>query len=142
MSDHTIHVTHLNDDSISLSGYVHGYDEYQQCGFTERIPSATFAAALTRNPDIALTFDFVGEPIARTRDGTLLLACDKHGLKADAIVEARHENDVADHQFALARRDLDDEWSDAGDRKCRVITVLELCNIGIVEKPPREEGST
>jgi phage head maturation protease len=138
MIDRTIHITPVNDNIIALSGYVHGYEETQQVGFTEIIPRETFEAASVE-AGTALVFDFsrdINDAIAYTKDGTLMLSCDDTGLKVDAIVNAEYQTRLTGCDFALSFRAMHDEWTMYNkDGNHRVITEITLVDIGVVQKP-------
>ena len=55
-----------------LSGYAALVEEpYQVAGFEETLARGSFRATLARKPDVRLTVDHEGLPLARTTNGTL-----------------------------------------------------------------------
>ena len=142
MIDRTIRITPINDESIALSGYVYDYGENPipppNPFFYERIPRETFEAALRQNPNAALRFNYTGDEIANTADGSLLLLAEDTGLHIDAIVDKRHENDLHDRIFALSFDTHGEEWT-YDERNHRLITQLVLRDIGVIQKVPDQQ---
>jgi len=85
-----LHVTH-NDDAVVIEGYVATYDEPRSIGgddgWTEIWASKACSRSVSRDPDVRLTADGVGEPLARSKAGTLELTSDDYGLHVKATVD-------------------------------------------------------
>ena len=143
MIDRTVHIAAVNDDTIEIFGYVYGYEESTQLGFSERIPRETFEDALHDIGSTTVVFDFSTQEedvIARVVDGTLLLSCDDTGLKVEALMSNEHEKQLKNTDFALAHNDLQDEWTyddhplDGEVGKHRTVTKIKLLDIGVIQK--------
>lgn len=86
---------------VVVEGYVVTYDEPRtvagDAGWTEVWHPGACAASVGRNPDVRLTLNGEGEPIARSKAGTLELSSDDYGVKVRATIDAAtpHGEEVA-----------------------------------------------
>lgn len=123
-----------------LVGYASTFDQPYQVGrgdfgFTEVVDRNAFARTLGRSPDVRLLVDHQGQPLARTKSGTLQLSTDDRGLLVRAQLEPS-DPDVQRIIPKLRRGDLDqmsfaffvpadgDEWN--SDFTVRTLRNVEL----------------
>lgn len=80
-----------SDDKVAVSGYVAVYDEPRLVGgapgWTEIWSPGACARSVGRGPDVRMTVNWQGEPVARSKAGTLTLVSDDYGLRFDATVD-------------------------------------------------------
>lgn len=123
-------------DGPTLEGYAAMFDQDYDLGpFRERIDSGAFKRTLGTGPDVRLLINHDGEPLARTKSGTLDLSTDSTGLHVRARLEPS-DPDVQRLLPKMRRGDLDqmsfafrvpkggDSWSD--DFTQRTLHNIEL----------------
>lgn len=100
-------VTH-GDDQITVEGYVAVYDEPRNVGgddgWTEIWAPKAATRSVSRDPDVRLTLNGEGEPLARSKAGNLELISDDYGLHVKASIDpaSQRGEDIA---LALQRGD-------------------------------------
>lgn len=130
------------DDKVVVEGYVVTYDEPRtvadEKGWTEIWSPGACARSVGRDPDVRLTLNREGEPLARSKAGTLELTSDDYGLHVKAIIDAStpRGEDVA---LALQRNEQVDvivgmdvtkqHWGD--DHKHRTVDEIYLHDIDL-----------
>lgn len=120
----------------TLEGYAATFNQPYDLGpFREQIHPAAFNRTLGTNPDVRLLIDHEGQPLARTKSGTLTLSADPQGLRIRAELDPS-DPDVQRLLPKMRRGDLDqmsfafrvpkggDEWSD--DYSMRTLRNVEL----------------
>jgi HK97 family phage prohead protease len=79
------------DDAVVVSGYVMVYDEPRsvagEAGWTEIWAPGACSRSVGRSPDVRLTLNGEGEPLARSKAGTLELTSDDYGLHITATID-------------------------------------------------------
>lgn len=79
------------DDAVEVSGYVAVYDEPRQvgddAGWTEIWAPGACKRSVDRDPDVRLTLNSEGEPLARSKAGSLELTSDDYGLRIKATID-------------------------------------------------------
>ena len=116
--------------------------------YNEVIAPGAFDAVLAKNPDVRFLINHDGVPLARTKNGTITLSVDEHGL--------RHESQLVDTQlgrdtYAMIKRgDIDqmsfaftverEEWNE-GDQTRTILEVRDLYDIAAVTYPAYEGAS-
>lgn len=147
----------MRDDQASgapiLEGYAATFNvEYDLGTFREKIDPTAFARTLTNGPDVRLLVDHVGQPLARTKSGTLTLSTDSRGLHARAMLDPA-DPDVQRLLPKMRRGDLDqmsfafrvpkggDSWSD--DYSQRTIREASLAggDVSVVTYPANPDTS-
>lgn len=136
-----------------LEGYAATFNEEYDLGpFRERIDPAAFNRTLGTGPDVRLLIDHEGQPLARTKSGTLELSPDSRGLQVRATLDPS-DPDVQRLLPKMRRGDLDqmsfafrvpsggDEW-DAGYR-LRTLRTVELNggDVSVVTYPANPQTS-
>jgi HK97 family phage prohead protease len=100
----------MRDDSAGapiLEGYAATFNqEYDLGPFRERIDPSAFTRTLSNGPDVRLLVDHEGQPLARTKSGTLTLSTDSQGLHARATLDPA-DPDVQRLLPKMRRGDLD-----------------------------------
>jgi hypothetical protein len=101
----------MRDDSTTGAPTLEGYaatfnQEYDLGPFRERIDPGAFARTLSNGPDVRLLIDHEGQPLARTKSGTLQLSTDSQGLHARATLDPA-DPDVQRLLPKMRRGDLD-----------------------------------
>ena len=101
----------MRDDSTTGAPILEGYaatfnQEYDLGPFRERIDPGAFTRTLSMNPDVRLLIDHEGQPLARTKSGTLTLAPDTQGLQVRAMLDPS-DPDVQRLLPKMRRGDLD-----------------------------------
>lgn len=90
-----------------VEGYAATFDEpYDMGPFLEVIDKRAFNRTLGTNPDVRLLVDHEGQPLARTKSGTLELGTDDHGLHIRAELDPS-DPDVQRLVPKMRRKDLD-----------------------------------
>jgi HK97 family phage prohead protease len=134
----------MRDDATTgapiLEGYAATFDPngYDMGPFVERIDPGAFAQTLRAVPDVRLLIDHEGQPLARTKSGTLTLQPDSTGLHARATLDPS-DPDVQRLLPKMRRGDLDqmsfafrvapdgDQWDyPAGAKPLRTLRELNL----------------
>lgn len=91
----------------TLEGYAATFNQDYDLGpFVERIAPEAFARTLSNGPDVRLLVDHEGQPLARTKSGTLQLSTDSRGLHARATLDSS-DPDVQRLLPKMRRGDLD-----------------------------------
>ena len=130
-----------------LSGYAATFNQLYDLGpFREKIDPAAFTRTLEGAPDVRLLIDHEGQPLARTKSGTLRLSVDNIGLRIDANLDPT-DPDVQRLSPKMRRGDLDqmsfafrvpaggDAWSDDySERTLREIN-LQGGDVSVVTYP-------
>jgi HK97 family phage prohead protease len=90
-----------------FEGYAATFNqEYDLGPFVERIAPTAFEKTLAAGPDVRLLIDHEGQPLARTKSGTLTLSADSQGLHARATLDPT-DPDVQRLLPKMRRGDLD-----------------------------------
>lgn len=130
-----------------LGGYAATFNQLYDLGpFREKIDPAAFTRTLEGAPDVRLLIDHEGQPLARTKSGTLRLSVDTVGLRVDADLDPS-DPDVQRLAPKMRRGDLDqmsfafrvpaggDAWSDDySERTLREIN-LQGGDVSVVTYP-------
>jgi len=94
-------------DGLVISGYAATFGSVYDMGpFREQVDRAAFRDTLDQRADVRLLVDHAGQPLARTRSGTLTLSADDHGLLMRATLEPT-DPDVQCLVPKMRRGDLD-----------------------------------
>jgi len=125
-----------NGTEIRLVGYASRFSTpYEVGGFTETVAPGAFTSTLAGRPDVRLLIDHEGQPLARTKSGTLRLTQDGLGLKVESTLDAT-DPDVQRLLPKMRRGDLDqmsfafriapggDSWND--DYTVRTVRSVDL----------------
>jgi HK97 family phage prohead protease len=99
----------VREDSgtLTLEGYASTFNEFYDLGaFRERVAPTAFARTLANGPDVRLLIDHEGQPLARTKSGTLVLSTDDSGFKMRATLDPT-DPDVQRLVPKMRRGDLD-----------------------------------
>lgn len=121
---------------VNIEGYATTFgQEYDMGAFRELVHPDAFTRTLSTNPDVRFLVDHAGQPLARTKSGTLTLTPDSTGMHMRAGVDPS-DPDVQRLLPKMRRGDLDqmsfafrvptggDEWSeDYGLRTLREINM-------------------
>jgi len=112
------------NEGFTLRGYVAVHDQtsHDLGGFREQIAAGAFDEVLATNPDVHLTWDHDTRYVAaRTKNNTLHLSSDEHGLLIDAQVgnytwakdlrTALERGDINQGSFAFTVADDGDEYA-------------------------------
>lgn len=95
------------DGGPTLVGYAATFNEpYDMGPFREVILPGAFTRTLSTGPDVRLLIDHEGQPLARTKSGTLQLSEDDHGLQVRATLD-ESDPDVQRLLPKMRRGDLD-----------------------------------
>lgn len=132
------------DGKMKLAGYAAVFnDSSVPLPFSERIAPGAFRKTLSETPDVRLLINHEGLPLARTKNGTLLLTEDEVGLRFEAelpdTTEARdlwtlvQRGDV--DQMSFAFRVIRQKWNQ--DRTERTLTEVSLADgdVSVVTYP-------
>lgn len=80
-----------NQDAVKIAGYAVTYDEPRtvagDAGWTENWMPGACTGSVSRKPDVRLTLNGEGEPLARSMAGTLALRSDDYGLHVEATID-------------------------------------------------------
>jgi HK97 family phage prohead protease len=150
----------MRDDSTTgaptLEGYAATFDAdgegYDLGPFRERIHPQAFHRTLSNGPDVRLLIDHEGQPLARTKSGTLQLSTDSTGLHARATLDPS-DPDVQRLLPKMRRGDLDqmsfafrvpkggDSWNE--DMTLRTIHEASLAggDVSVVTYPANPDTS-
>lgn len=131
------------DNTVHISGYVNAVERESRPVITphgrvvEKIRQRAFADALTRAGNIPLTVDHTDKIVADTKNGTLRLAEDAIGLRAETtvtdpeVVAAARQKQIRGWSFGMLR--VVDEVESRADRlPLRIIKALDLDHITLV----------
>lgn len=102
----------MRDDSTTgaptLEGYAATFGRpYDMGPFCEQVDRRAFDRTLGLSPDVRLLVDHTGQPLARTKSGTLALSVDDSGLHARATLDPA-DPDVQRLLPKMRRGDLDE----------------------------------
>jgi len=102
----------MRDDSTTgaptLEGYAATFGRpYDMGPFCEQVDRRAFDLTLGLSPDVRLLVDHTGQPLARTKSGTLALSVDDSGLHARATLDPA-DPDVQRLLPKMRRGDLDE----------------------------------
>jgi HK97 family phage prohead protease len=141
----------MRDDSATGAPVLQGYaatfnQEYDLGPFRERIAPGAFTRSLGSGADVRLLVDHTGQPLARTKSGTLKLSSDGVGMRAEATLDPT-DPDVQRLLPKMRRGDLDqmsfafrvpkggDSWSD--DMSLRTLNEVNLAggDVSVVTYP-------
>jgi len=125
-----------SDGMVNIEGYATTFgQEYDMGAFRELVHPDAFTRTLSTNPDVRFLVDHAGQPLARTKSGTLALVPDTTGLLMRAKVDPS-DPDVQRLLPKMRRGDLDqmsfafrvpakgDEWAeDYGLRTLREVNI-------------------
>ena len=133
-----------------FEGYASVFDTpYNMGPFWEQVDKRAFNRTLGQNPDVRLLVDHAGQPLARTKSGTLQLHADTRGLHAKATLDPT-DPDVQRLLPKMRRGDLDqmsfsfrvagsqgDDWEYGSERTLRTLRELSLADqdVSIVTYP-------
>ena len=107
-----------------------------------------FDAVLAKNPDVRFLINHDGVPLARTKNGTITLSVDDHGLRQESqVVDTQLGRDT----YAMIKRgDIDqmsfaftverEEWNE-GTQTRTILQVRDLYDIAAVTYPAYEGAS-
>jgi HK97 family phage prohead protease len=94
-------------DGPTLHGYAATFNQAYDLGsFKEQIDPGAFSRTLGTKPDVRLLIDHEGQPLARTKSGTLKLSTDGQGLQVRATLDPT-DPDVQRLLPKMRRGDLD-----------------------------------
>jgi HK97 family phage prohead protease len=144
----------MRDDATTgapvFEGYASVFDTPYDLGpFWEQVDQRAFNRTLGQNPDVRLLVDHQGQPLARTKSGTLQLHADTRGLHAKATLDPT-DPDVQRLLPKMRRGDLDqmsfsfrvagadgDTWDYGSNRTLRTLKELSLADqdVSIVTYP-------
>jgi HK97 family phage prohead protease len=139
----------------TLEGYASTFNDPYPVGFfRERIHPDAFKRTLSGSPDVRLLVDHEGQPLARTKSGTLQLSTDSRGLAVKANLDPA-DPDVQRLLPKMRRGDLDqmsfafrvpadgDVWDYSGDMPDRTIREANLSggDVSVVTYPANENAS-
>ena len=144
----------MRDDTATGSPVFEGYASvfdtpYSMGPFWEQVDKRAFNRTLNASPDVRLLVDHAGQPLARTKSGTLELHADTQGLHARATLDSS-DPDVQRVLPKMRRGDLDqmsfsfrvvgaagDEWDYGVERTLRTLRELSLADqdVSIVTYP-------
>lgn len=145
-----------NADGLVIEGYAATFGQpYDMGPFWEQIDQRAFNRTLGANPDVRLLIDHEGQPLARTKSGTLQLSADTQGLHMRASLDPA-DPDVQRLVPKMKRKDLDemsfafrvapngDEWDYAHERgTMRTLRELSLAggDVSVVTYPANPNTS-
>jgi HK97 family phage prohead protease len=137
------------DEAFTIRGYPIVFDRVSLDlgGFREKLDAHAFDEVLKTDPDVHFVWDhdlrYVG---ARTKNGTLKLSADEHGVFMDAQVgnyswakdlrTALERGDISQGSFAFNTAEGGDEWEVGEDEKVlRTVTrVSDLHDVTVTAK--------
>jgi HK97 family phage prohead protease len=133
-----------DDGTMRLRGYAAVFnDDSVPLPFIERIAPGAFRKTLTETPDVRLLINHEGLPLARTKNGTLILTEDDRGLYMDATIadtsEGRDLYTLVERgdvdQMSFAFRVIRQKWNE--DRTTRTLTEVSLADgdVSVVTYP-------
>lgn len=126
-------------------------DPYTVGYFTETIHPDAFKRTLANGPDVRLLVDHEGQPLARTKSGTLTLGTDERGLTVRAeldptdpdvqrLIPKMKRGDMDQMSFAFRVPAGGDSWDHSGDMPKRTIREANLSggDVSVVTYPANE----
>lgn len=134
-----------------LEGYAATFNQVYDLGaFREQIDPAAFTKTLQSSPDVRLLIDHEGQPLARTKSGTLELSPDSQGLHMRSTLDAS-DPDVQRLLPKMRRGDLDQmsfgfrvpKGGDAWDNDLRTLREINLSggDVSVVTYPANPNTS-
>ena len=139
----------------TLVGYAATFNQPYDLGpFTETIEPQAFTRTLSAQPDVRLLVDHKGQPLARTKSGTLTLTPDSTGLHVRAALDPT-DPDVQRLLPKMRRGDLDqmsfgfrvpaggDSWQHTGETSVRTLREISLSggDVSVVTYPANDKTS-
>jgi len=139
----------------TIVGHAATFNQPYQVGFfTETIHPEAFKRTLSLGPDVRLLVDHEGQPLARTKSGTLKLGTDSRGLTVEAsldptdpdvqrLIPKMRRGDMDQMSFAFRVPAGGDAWDHAGEMPTRTIREANLAggDVSIVTYPANENAS-
>jgi HK97 family phage prohead protease len=143
----------MRDDSATGAPVIEGYasvfnQPYDMGPFWEQVDQRAFDRTLAGKPDVRLLIDHEGQPLARTKSGTLTLSTDSTGLRVHApldpsdpdvqrLIPKMRRGDLDQMSFAFRVPAGGDEWDYSGDRTMRTLNELNLSggDVSVVTYP-------
>lgn len=133
-----------DDGVMRLSGYAAVFNDASvPLPFKERIAPGAFRKTLSESPDVRLLINHEGLPLARTKNGTLMLTEDDRGLRFDAeLADTQEARDIYTlvqrgdvDQMSFAFRVIRQNWSK--DKTERTLTEVSLADgdVSVVTYP-------
>ena len=133
-----------DDGVMRLSGYAAVFNDASvPLPFKERIAPGAFRKTLSEAPDVRLLINHEGLPLARTKNGTLMLTEDDRGLRFDAeLADTQEARDIYTlvqrgdvDQMSFAFRVIRQNWSK--DKTERTLTEVSLADgdVSVVTYP-------
>lgn len=102
-------VRNADTSAPTIEGYAATFDQpYDLGAFREQVDRDAFKRTLGTGPDVRFLVDHAGQPLARTKSGTLELAPDAHGLHMRAKELDMSDPDVQRLIPKVRRGDLDE----------------------------------
>ena len=132
------------DGVMRLSGYAAVFNDASvPLPFKEKIAPGAFRKTLSEAPDVRLLVNHEGLPLARTKNGTLVLTEDDRGLRFDAnLADTQEARDIYTlvqrgdvDQMSFAFRVIRQNWSK--DKTERTLTEVSLADgdVSVVTYP-------
>jgi hypothetical protein len=144
----------MRDDSTTGAPIFEGYasvfnQPYDMGPFFEQVDKRAFDRTLSMQPDVRLLIDHEGQPLARTRSGTLELSTDDHGLHVRSALDPSdpdvqrllpkmRRGDLSEMSFAFRVPAGGDAWDYSDpDRTMRTLKELNLAggDVSVVTYP-------
>lgn len=152
----TAQVEYRDDEQApTVIGHAATFNQPYSVGFfTETIHPDAFKRTLALSPDVRLLVDHEGQPLARTKSGTLRLGTDSRGLTVEAsldptdpdvqrLIPKMRRGDMDQMSFAFRVPTGGDAWDHSGDIPTRTIREASLAggDVSIVTYPANENAS-
>jgi hypothetical protein len=132
----------MRDDSTTGAPIFEGYasvfnQPYDMGPFFEQVDPSAFKRTLASGPDVRLLIDHEGQPLARTKSGTLELSTDDHGLHVRSALDPSdpdvqrllpkmRRGDLSEMSFAFRVAPDGDVWEHSAERTTRTLKELSL----------------
>lgn len=147
----------IRDNALHISGYVNAVERESRrlpkrmsaaamSDFTEKISAGVFAKALKKASEVRLMFNHRRD-IGGTADGTLTLAEDNIGLRAEAVItdseviSAAKRGELRGWSFGFSN--AVDRWEETSDGlQRRTILGLDLHEVSILSVEPAYAGTS
>jgi HK97 family phage prohead protease len=148
--------TREESDGPVIEGYAATFGQpYDMGPFWEQIDRRAFNRTLGANPDVRLLVDHEGQPLARTKSGTLELSADSQGLHMRAALDSSdpdvqrllpkmRRGDLDEMSFAFRVAPNGDEWDYNHERgTMRTLNELSLAggDVSVVTYPANPNTS-
>jgi HK97 family phage prohead protease len=144
-----------DEQGPTIVGHAATFNQPYQVGFfTETIHPDAFKRTLAGNPDVRLLVAHEGQPLARTKSGTLELGTDEHGLTVRAtldpsdpdvqrLIPKMRRGDMDQMSFAFRVPAGGDAWDHNANPPTRSIREANLSggDVSIVTYPANENAS-